>query len=302
MEKHTIDVPSAEAFFVRPRTRRDFFKALAGASLGAAAGATVLSRTAQAQGGDLEILNFALVLELLEARFYQQAVGAGILSGDALAVVQQLADTEQAHADVLTAAIQGAGGTPTPEPQFTFPPDALSSQASVLQLAATLEPVGVGAYLGAGPMISDPTILEVAGSIAGIEGEHVVAINNLLGVVPPSNQAFAQALTMEQVLAAIAPFLGMAPSESAEAPPETAEAPPETAEVTPTETAEVTPTETAEIPTAEVAEVPTIRSVEVPTTSVEVPTVSVEVPTVSVEVPTVSVEVPKVNVDVSVGG
>jgi hypothetical protein len=58
-------------------------------------------------------------------------------------------------------------------------------------------------------MISDPTILELAGSIAGVEGEHVVAINNLLGVVPPANTAFAQALTKEQVLAAVAPFLGM---------------------------------------------------------------------------------------------
>ncbi len=213
MEKHTIDVPGAEAF-ARPRTRRDFFKTLAAAGLGAAAGTTVLSRGAEAQiggsqEGDLGILNFALTLELLEARFYQQAVGAGILSGDALAVVQQLAATEQAHVDVLTTAIQGAGGTPAPEPQFTFPPDALSSQASVLNLAATLEPVGVGAYLGAGPQISDPTILEVAGSIAGVEGEHVVAINNLLGVVPPANQAFAQSLTRDEVLAAVAPFLGM---------------------------------------------------------------------------------------------
>ena len=208
MEKHNIDVPNAEGF-ARPRTRRDFFKTLAIAGIGAAAGSALISGKAQAQSGDLEILNFALTLELLEARFYQQAVGSGVLSGDALAVVGQLADTEQAHVDVLTVAIQGAGGTPVPEPQFTFPPDALTSQGSILQLAATLEPVGVGAYLGAGPQISDPTILEVAGSIAGIEGEHVVAVNNLLGVVPPANEAFPAALTQEQVLAAAAPFLGM---------------------------------------------------------------------------------------------
>ena len=210
MEKHTIDVPSAEAFFARPKTRRDFFKALAAAGLGAAAGAGVLSHEAGAQGmSDADILNFALTLELLEGRFYEAAVGAGILSGPALSVVTQLRDTEFAHADVLRVGIGLAGGTPAPEPQFNFPPDALSSQQSVLQLAATLEPVGVGAYLGAGPMIQDPTILEVAGSIAGIEGEHVVAINNLLGVVPPANDPFPQALTMEEVLAAAGPFLGM---------------------------------------------------------------------------------------------
>ena len=210
MEKLTINVPSAEAFFAKPRSRRDFFKALAVASFGATAGAAFLSRGAGAQAmSDADILNFALTLELLEGRFYELASGAGILSGDAVPVVAQLRDTEFAHADVLRAGIGLVGGTPAPEPQFNFPPDALASQQSVLQLAATLEPVGVGAYLGAGPMISDPTILEVAGSIAGIEGEHVVAINSLLGVVPPANQAFPQALTMEEVLAAAAPFLGM---------------------------------------------------------------------------------------------
>ena len=213
MEKQTINVPDAEGF-VRPKTRRDFFKTLAVAGIGAAAGSALLSREAQAQiggsqEGDLGILNFALTLELLEARFYQQAVGSGVLSGDALAVVQQLAETEQAHVDVITAGIQGAGGTPAPEPQFTFPPGALSSQGSILNLAATLEPVGVGAYLGAGPMISDPTILELAGSIAGVEGEHVVSVNWLNGVVPPANTAFPAALTMDEVLAAVAPFMGM---------------------------------------------------------------------------------------------
>jgi hypothetical protein len=95
------------------------------------------------------------------------------------------------------------------KPQFTFPPDAFSSQASILQLAATFEPVGVGAYLGAGPMIQSPDLLEAAGTIAGVEGDHVVAVNNLVGVSPPANTAFAQALTMDQVLEAVAPFLGM---------------------------------------------------------------------------------------------
>jgi hypothetical protein len=209
MEKHTISVPAAEDF-TQPRTRRDFFKALAGASVGAAAGTTLITSEAFAQGGgDADIFNFALTLEYLEREFYQKALDAGVLSGPALGVVTSLRDHEAAHVDAITAALQGAGATPVAKPEFTFPPDALSSQASVLNLAATLEPVGVGAYLGAGPMIQSPDLLEAAGTIAGVEGDHVVAVNNLLGVVPPANTAFAQALTKDQVLAAIAPFLGM---------------------------------------------------------------------------------------------
>ena len=210
MEKHTINVPGVEEF-ARPRSRRDFFKALAVAGAGAAVGSTVFSRKAFAQqgGGDVGIANFALTLEYLERDFYQRALDAGVLSGAALGVVTNLRDHEQAHVDAITAALLGAGATPVAKPEFTFPPESLASQAGVIELASVLEPTGVGAYLGAAPMIQSPDLLEAAGTIAGVEGDHVVAIKNLQGIVPPANVAFAQALTKEQVLAAIAPFLGM---------------------------------------------------------------------------------------------
>ena len=228
MQKHKIDVPSLEGF-ARPRTRGDFLKALAVAGAGAAAGSAVLADSANAQtyggqyqydsgaaaapasggGGDLDIANFALTLEYLESTFYATALDAGVLSGNALAVVEALAAHEAAHVDALIGLITQFGGTPVEQPQFVFPPDAFSSQASILNLAGTFEPVGVGAYLGAAPMIQSPDVLAAAGSIAGVEGEHVVAVNWLLGVVPPANQAFPTALTMDEVLAAVAPFMGM---------------------------------------------------------------------------------------------
>ncbi len=210
MEKNTINVPGVEGF-AQPRTRRDFFKTLAVAGAGAAAGASLFtSKKAFAQGGgDADIFNFALTLEFLEREFYQRALDAGVLSGAALGVVTALRDHEAAHVDAITAALQGAGATPVAKPNFTFPANAFSSQASIINLAATFEPVGVGAYLGAAPMIQNPAFLEAAGTIAGVEGDHVVAIKNLQGIVPPANVAFEKALTKDEVLAAIAPFLGM---------------------------------------------------------------------------------------------
>ncbi len=210
MEKNTINVPGVEGF-AQPRTRRDFFKTLAVAGAGAAAGASLFtSKKAFAQGGgDADIFNFALTLEFLEREFYQRALDAGVLSGAALGVVTALRDHEAAHVDAITAALQGAGATPVAKPTFTFPPESLASQAGVIQLASVLEPTGVGAYLGAAPMIQDPGLLEAAGTIAGVEGDHVVAVKNLQGIVPPANVAFEKALTKDQVLAAIAPFLGM---------------------------------------------------------------------------------------------
>jgi hypothetical protein len=207
MENHTINVPGAQEF-ARPRTRRDFFKSLAVAGAGATAASMLLSKQASAKTDDVDIANFALSLEYLEATFYAKALDAGVLSGDALGVVENLADHESQHVDALKGLLESAGATPMSNPTFTFPEDAFSSEASILDLAATIEPVGVGAYLGAAPLISSPDILAAAGSIAGVEGEHVVAINWLLGVVPYANEAFPEALTLDEVSAAVAPFMG----------------------------------------------------------------------------------------------
>jgi len=218
MDKPVINVPEAGAL-AQPRTRKDFFKSLAVAGFGAAAGAAALTPRAFAQygsggsgggSGDVGIANFALTLEYLEAEYYSIALNTGVLSGEALAVVENLASHEQQHVDAIIGLLEENGATPVAKPEFTFPDSAYASQTAILETAATLEPVGVGAYLGAGPMIQSPSILAAAGSISVIEGEHVVAVNDLLGVVPPANTAFPEALTRDEVLAAIAPFMGMA--------------------------------------------------------------------------------------------
>ena len=206
MEKQTINVPGAEAL-AQPHSRRDFFKKVAVAGVGATAGSALLSRKAWGQSGDIEIANFALTLEYLEAEYYAIALDSGLLSGSALSYIQATGDHENQHVDALIGLIEQFGGTPVEKPAFDFG-DAFASADSIISTAATLEITGVGAYLGAAPMIQSPDVLAAAGSIVGVEGEHVVAINNLLGVVPPANMAFPEALSQEAVLEAIAPFMG----------------------------------------------------------------------------------------------
>ena len=124
-------------------------------------------------------------------------------------VVENLESHESQHVDALVGLLDSVGATPVEKPTFTYPADAFSSQASILDLAATFELVGVRAYLGAAPLISRPDILAVAGSIAGVEGEHVVAINWLLRVVPYADEAFPEAApTLDEVSAAVAPCMG----------------------------------------------------------------------------------------------
>jgi hypothetical protein len=204
----------------RDYSRRNFLKtaAAAGAALTAAGigGFGVATRYANAQEAapyttyqDLapaDILAFAYQLELLEGTFYDMGVNSGIFDGFALDQIAAIRDHEMAHADALAGAIPQAGGEVPATPEFTYPDGVFSDPAAFLQLAATFEPVGVGAYQGAAPILIGTEFLAPAVSIHNAEGQHVVAINILLGVDPPANMAFGEALPLPAVQEAVAPF------------------------------------------------------------------------------------------------
>ena len=216
MENQTTNLPDVTEALTKgldqPRTRKAFFGALAAVGF-AAVGSAVLPQEAFAQSSgntDVDIANFALTIEYFESEvFYPAALEAGILSGAARDVVAQLVDIEVVHRDALISAIRDLGGTPIPRPQFTLPEGIFANQQTFLEVALRQEQTDAGAFLGAAPMIQSKDFLASAGAISGAEGENVVAVGNLLGIVPPANEAFPQALTRNEVLARIAPFLGM---------------------------------------------------------------------------------------------
>ncbi len=208
------EIQAPDLALARPRTRREIFK-LAAVGLGAAAaGTSVFSRKANAQAmgvaSDIELLNFAYTNETFESQvFYPAALEAGILSGAALDVVAQIQEIEVVHRNAFAELIVSLGGTPVEPPQFFVPPEILASQQAFLEAALVQEQKDVGANLGLGPMIQSPDILAVAGALNGAEAENVTAIKNLLGVVPPANEPFPAALTRDEVLAILAPYMGM---------------------------------------------------------------------------------------------
>jgi hypothetical protein len=154
-------------------------------------------------------VQFAYHSELLEGTFYAEGVKAGIFADAFLEQIVAIRDHDMAHADALATTLGQLAAEVPATPQFTFPNGAFGDAKTFLGLAATFEPVGIGAYQGAAPLISSPDILAAAGSITGVEGEHVEAVNRLLGVAPcHANEAFPEALTLDEVSAAVAPFMG----------------------------------------------------------------------------------------------
>ncbi len=194
-------------------SRRGFFKgpvvagagALAIGALGSGFGA--LSVAAGPLDSDLEILNYALTLEHLEAAAYKAVNSLGILTGRAATYFQAFGAHEAAHVDAVTAAIKQLGGTPVQPANYNFS-SVPKDQAGIVQFFQNVESVGASAYLGAAPSIKNPDILEAALSIHAVEAEHTSAFADL--VAPGTDlfapEAFATPRTPAQVMQIVAPF------------------------------------------------------------------------------------------------
>jgi hypothetical protein len=205
-----LAVPELAAIDVQGVSRQSFIMrgaVAAGSVYGlAAVGPFVRTAIAQDGGGDVDILNFALTLEYLEAAFYTQGLKqVRGLSGDAKSLATEIRDNETAHVRALTKTIQSLGGKPVKAPGVDFG-DAFSSQKAFLKLAQTFEDTGVSAYNGAAPMIESADVLGAAGSIVQVEARHAAAIR-LLNGQPITDGGFDKSLEMQAVLDAVKPFV-----------------------------------------------------------------------------------------------
>jgi len=202
----------------REVSRRNFLKTAAwtGAAFSALGigGFGVAVRRAEAQGeyktyeglGDAAILQFAYQLELLEGTFYAEGVNAGLFKDAFLEQIVAIRDHEMAHADAIATTLEQLGAEVPATPQFTFPNGTFGDAATFLELAATFEPVGIGAYQGAAPALKSKNILASAISIHNAECQHRCAINILNLITPPNNLAFEEALPLQKVQEAVKPF------------------------------------------------------------------------------------------------
>ena len=145
---------------------------------------------------DVEILNFALLLEYLEAAFYKEAVAKGALSGETLRFARTVRDHELAHVAFLKSAL---GSKARSKPTFDFK-DTTSDAGKFRATAVVLEDTGVAAYDGQGPNLTKATL-------AAVEARHAAWIRRIVGKPDyaggassyPAPVAFEKALTKRQV-------------------------------------------------------------------------------------------------------
>lgn len=158
---------------------------------------------------DIDVLNYALTLEYLEAAYYQQGNALGLVGADEAPFFARIQADEEAHVSALTDTITKLGGTPVEKPGVSFG-GAFADRTSFLTTSHTFENVGVGAYLGAAGYIKDKAILQAAAGIFGVETRHAAVVGVILG--PPAEGgvyygANEKPISKADVLTAVTPFL-----------------------------------------------------------------------------------------------
>lgn len=187
-------------------SRRNLVRGSVAASTVALATTAGLSK-AFAQGlSDVDILQFALTLEHLEARMYVEMLAQNVLTGKDKSYLESFGAHEAAHVKAITDTLTSLGATPVAaQESYNFP--SFTTRQEILSFAKIAEDTGVGAYQGAAAAISNKAILAAAGSIVQVEARHAAMINLLLGI-DPIPTAMTTGLTIDQVNEVVAPVLG----------------------------------------------------------------------------------------------
>ncbi len=158
--------------------------------------------------GDIGVLNYAYLLEQLEADFYTRVVANFYdgITGEERQILTDIRDHEIIHREFFKAAL---GENAIPMVQFDFSKVDFSSRESVLVTAQIFEDTGVAAYNGAGQLLESTEYLILAGKIVSVEARHAAAIRDLR---IPRSGFFAPdtadpALDPPTILALASPFI-----------------------------------------------------------------------------------------------
>ncbi|GAB4024839.1 ferritin-like domain-containing protein [Spirosoma koreense] len=148
--------------------------------------ATTLNKAFAADSAVVDVLNFALLLEYLEAEFYAKAVDQpGLIPASDMEVFKKIGEHEKEHVEFLKSAL---GGSAIAKPAFDFTaggkfPTVFSDYQTFLVLSQSFEDLGVRAYKGQAPrLIGNRDVLLSALKIHSVEARHAAEVRLIRGL------------------------------------------------------------------------------------------------------------------------
>jgi hypothetical protein len=163
-------------------------------------GAIALARTPAApsaaglSASDVDILNYALVLEYLQASFYTEAIRTGALTGKTAEAARIVGATERAHVKAFRELL---GSRAVKRPTFDFQ-GTTEQQRPFLKTAVAFEDLAVAAYKGQAPKLRANAVLAAAVNIHSVEARHAAWMRQLFGVTP-AVEAFDQPASRKSI-------------------------------------------------------------------------------------------------------
>jgi hypothetical protein len=154
----------------------------------AGAGTIALARATRAgaaglSASDVDILNYALVLEYLQASFYTEAERSGALTGKTAQAAHVVGATERAHVKAFLDLLKSQA---VKRPTFDFQ-GTTEQQQPFLKTAVALEDLAVAAYKGQAPKLKSNAVLAAAVGIHSVEARHAAWMRALFGATPAVN-------------------------------------------------------------------------------------------------------------------
>jgi Ferritin-like domain len=164
---------------------------------------------------DIGILNFALLLEELEATFYVLALRSGkVTDRTEYEYLRAIGRHEATHVTFLRKVLGSNAMFKSRELNYSSAGfrAVLKDRDTILNTAVMLEDTGVHAYNGAGPSLKDPTYILAAGSIVSVEARHSAGVRGLLRR-PVTQKPSEDSIPKENLIPELNPFNGRAYDE-----------------------------------------------------------------------------------------
>ena len=155
---------------------------------------TPSARAATLSASDVDILNYALVLEYLQASFYTEAERSGALTGKTAEAARVVGATERAH---VKAFLDLLGSKAVKRPMFNFQ-GVTEAQRPFLKTAVGFEDLAVAAYKGQVTKLQSKAVLAAAVGIHSVEARHAAWMRELFGITP-ATRAFDPAASRSSI-------------------------------------------------------------------------------------------------------